>query len=443
MSPSSPAGPAVPADALPGTAADADGFTPADGLLRFATAGAVDDGKSTLIGRLLHDSKSLLADQVEALEQASAERGDDVLDLAMLTDGLRAEREQGITIDVAHRYFETARRAFIIADTPGHAQYTRNMVTGASTADLAIVLVDARHGLTEQSRRHAVLAGLLRVPEVVLAVNKMDLVDYDEQVFRDVAAEFAEFVGHGCTAIPLSALHGDNVVERSAAMPWYEGPALLEHLEQVRIADDNSTMDFRMPVQCVIRAPERDYRGYAGQISGGSVAAGDEVLHLPSGMRSRVSSVDTADGALVSAQAPLSISLRLADDIDVGRGDLLCAAANAPEPADELSATVCWMTAAAPLRPGTRLLFKHTTRTVKAVVTEVRHRLDVTTLSREPAPELGLNDIGEVGLRLAQPIFCDPYERNRLTGGGVLIDETTHATAGAVLITEANPGTRS
>jgi sulfate adenylyltransferase large subunit len=414
-------------------------FAPADSLLRFATAGAVDDGKSTLIGRLLHDSKSLLADQLEQLEVASKERGDEQLDLAMLTDGLRAEREQGITIDVAHRYFETARRAFIIADTPGHAQYTRNMVTGASTADLAIVLVDARNGLTEQSRRHAVLAGLLRVPQLVLAVNKMDLVDYDESVFRAITVEFAAFTERlnlrEVTAIPISALRGDNVVDRSAAMPWYEGPSLLEHLEQVEVVDETGL--FRLPVQYAIRAQEQDYRGYAGQIAGGSIAPGEEVLHLPSGMRSRVVAVDTADGELERGQAPQSVALRLAENIDVGRGDLLCAVDQPPVAAEELTASVCWMSPKARLTPGTRLLLKHTTRVVKAIVTEVRERLDVTTLERGPAESLELNDIGEITVRLAQPVFCDPYERNRFTGGAVLIDESSHATVGAVLITDA------
>ena len=415
-------------------------FAPADSLLRFATAGAVDDGKSTLIGRLLHDSRSLLADQLEQLEVASKERGDEQLDLAMLTDGLRAEREQGITIDVAHRYFETARRAFIIADTPGHAQYTRNMVTGASTADLAIVLVDARNGLTEQSRRHAVLAGLLRVPRLVLAVNKMDLVGYDESVFHALTAEFAAFTARldlqDVTAIPISALRGDNVVDRSATMPWYEGPSLLEHLEQVEVTDETGL--FRLPVQYAIRAQDEDYRGYAGQIAGGSIAPGEEVLHLPSGMRSRVVAVDTADGELERGRAPQSVALRLAEDIDVGRGDVLCAVEQPLAAAEELTATVCWMSPKSALTPGTRLLLKHTTRVVKAIVTEVRGRLDVTTLERGPAESLELNGIGEVAVRLAQPVFCDPYERNRFTGGAVLVDESSHATVGAVLIREAH-----
>ncbi|MER7016197.1 GTP-binding protein [Saccharopolyspora sp. NPDC000359] len=414
-------------------------FSPADSLLRFATAGAVDDGKSTLIGRLLHDSQSLLADQLEQLQLASVERGDEQLDLAMLTDGLRAEREQGITIDVAHRYFETARRAFIIADTPGHAQYTRNMVTGASTADLAIVLVDARSGLTEQSRRHAVLAGLLRVPRLVLAVNKMDLVGFAEPVFRAITEEFAAFAARldlrEVTAIPISALRGDNVVHRSEAMPWYDGPSLLEHLESVEVTEEGSTGGFRLPVQGTIRA--QDYRGCAGQIASGALAPGEEVLHLPSGMRSRVVAVDFAHRELDRARAPQSVAVRLADDIDVGRGDMLCAPGNAPVAAEEITAAVCWMSARSALEPGTRLLLKHTTRTVKAVVAEVRDRLEVTTLERGPADRLELNEIGEVVLRLAQPVFCDAYADNRSTGGAVLIDEATHATVGAVLITDA------
>lgn len=418
-------------------AAPAEVFSPAEELLRFATAGAVDDGKSTLIGRLLHDSRSLLADQLEALELASRERGDEEIDLAMVTDGLRAEREQGITIDVAHRYFETAQRAFIIADTPGHAQYTRNMVTGASMADLTIVLVDARNGLTEQSRRHAILSRLLRVPRLVLAVNKMDLVGYGQAVFERIVEEFQRDLGHeGVTAIPLSALRGDNVVDRSAAMPWYEGPVLLEHLEEVRAVPEEAG-GFRLPVQYVVRSPKGGYRGYAGQIAGGAVAEGDPVLHLPSGLRTRVVSIDAADGARDVAPAPLSVTVRLADQLDVGRGDLLCSPVDAPVPVARLEATVCWMTGKPVLRNGTRLLLKHTTRTVRAVVSEVRHRLDVTTSRQEPAAELGLNDIGVVVLDLDAPLFCDPYDRNRLTGGVVLIDGTTNTTAGAVMIDRA------
>ncbi|CAM02805.1 bifunctional enzyme CysN/CysC/sulfate adenylyltransferase subunit 1 [Saccharopolyspora erythraea NRRL 2338] len=413
---------------------------PASGLLRFATAGAVDDGKSTLIGRLLHDSRSLLADQLDAVRQASLERGDEHLDLAMLTDGLRAEREQGITIDVAHRYFETARRAFIIADTPGHAQYTRNMVTGASTADLAIVLADARHGLTGQSHRHAVLAGLLRVRHVVLAVNKMDLVGYDRSVFDRIAADFgdrAERIGLGAvTAIPIAALHGDNVVDPSPAMPWYEGPTLLEHLETVATTTGDGA-PLRLPVQYVIRAAD-GYTGCAGQLAAGVAVEGQEVLHLPSGTRTRIAALDSPDGPVRRAGAPLSVTVRLADDIDVRRGDLLCAVDSPPVAADRVDATVCWMSAGRPLEAGSRLLLKHTTKTVGATATAVHHRLDVTTLRREPADELALNDIGGVGLRLDEPVHCDPYARNRFTGGGVLIDESTNATVAAVMIDRAS-----
>ncbi|GAA2794326.1 sulfate adenylyltransferase subunit 1 [Saccharopolyspora taberi] len=407
-------------------------------LLRFATAGAVDDGKSTLIGRLLHDSKSLLADQLEAVRLASEERGDEHLDLAMLTDGLRAEREQGITIDVAHRYFETGRRAFIIADTPGHAQYTRNMVTGASTADLAIVLADARNGLTEQSHRHAVLAGLLRVPHVVLAVNKMDLVDYDRAVFDRIAEDFAaRAAGIGLaevTAIPISALHGDNVVDRSAATPWYEGPALLEHLESVPARDDADGA-LRFPVQYLIRTD--GFEGCAGQLAAGSVSAGEQVRHLPSGRITTVAAVETPDGPADRVAAPLSITLVPGDDLPVRRGDLFCAVGSEPVRAAEIEATVCWMDARKALRPNARLLLKHTTRTVGATVTELHHRLDVMTLRSEPAAELALNDIGGIALRLDEPVFCDPYEHNRLTGGGVLVDESTNATVAAVMIDRA------
>ena len=413
------------------------GMEAAGDLLRFATAGAVDDGKSTLIGRLLHDSKSLLRDQWEAVELASRERGDATADLALLTDGLRAEREQGITIDVAHRYFETPARAFILADTPGHAEYTRNMVTGASNADLAVVLVDARHGLTEQSRRHAVVAGLLRVSSVVLAVNKMDLVGYDRSVFDQISRDFTEFVPSvpigEVTSIPVSALFGDNVVFRSRAMPWYDGPTLLEHLEKVPVASQHVTGALRFPVQYVLRA--HGERHYAGQVAGGVVADGAEILHLPSGRTTRVAGVHTLDGPLSEAGSPLSITVRTSDQISAGRGDMLCDAAEPPTATREFDATGCWLATETPLRPGSRLLFKHTTRTTRAVVTALNHRLDVTTLAREGASELRLNDIGSIRVKLADPVFCDEYARNRNTGGGLLIDETSHATAGAVMIT--------
>jgi bifunctional enzyme CysN/CysC len=417
-------------------------------MLRLATAGSVDDGKSTLIGRLLFDSKAIFSDQLAAVERTSRERGEDYTNLALLTDGLRAEREQGITIDVAYRYFATPRRKFIIADTPGHIQYTRNMVTGASTADLAVVLVDARNGLTEQSRRHAFLATLLRVPHLVLAVNKMDLVDYDAAVFERIAEEFGAFAAKleigDLTFIPISALHGDNVVQRSASMPWYDGPSLLHHLEHVHIASDRNLIDVRFPVQYVLRPQQatdpllHDYRGYAGQVAGGVLKPGDEVTHLPSGLTTRIERIDTPEGAVTEAFPPMSVTLLLADDLDISRGDMLCRPHNQPPAAQDVEAMVCWMSDSRPLAPRSRLVVKHTTRTVKAIVRDLHYRLDVNTLHRdESAGQLGLNEIGRVSLRLTQPVFCDPYARNRLTGGLILIDEATNATVGAAVITDA------
>jgi bifunctional enzyme CysN/CysC len=399
-------------------------------LLRFATAGSVDDGKSTLIGRLLYDSKSIFEDQLEAVERTSRDRGEETTNLALLTDGLRAEREQGITIDVAYRYFATPRRKFIIADTPGHIQYTRNMVTGASTADLAVILVDARNGLTEQSRRHAFLTTLLRVPHLVLAVNKMDLVDYSRKVFDEICAEFSRFATKleigDLTFIPISALDGDNVVERSANMPWYDGPS-------------------RFPVQYVIRPhkstdPElHDYRGYAGQVAGGVLKPGDEVLHLPSGFRTQVKGIEVAGRPVTEAFPPMSVTLLLDDDVDISRGDLICRPNNRPAAAQDVEGMVCWMTADKPLTPRSRLIVKHTTRTVKGIVTDLHYRIDVNTLHRdETATQLGLNEIGRIRLRLTQPVFADPYARNRQTGGLILIDEATNATVGTVMITEAH-----
>jgi sulfate adenylyltransferase large subunit len=418
-------------------------------ILRFATAGSVDDGKSTLIGRLLYDSKSIFADQLEAVERTSRDRGEDYTNLALLTDGLRAEREQGITIDVAYRYFATPRRKFIIADTPGHIQYTRNMVTGASTADLAIVLVDARNGLTEQSRRHAFLATLLHVPHMVLAVNKMDLVDYSDEVFERICEEFSAFAARldigDLTFIPISALHGDNVVDRSANMPWYDGPSLLHHLEHVHIASDRNMIDVRFPVQYVIRphaatdAELHDYRGYAGQVAGGVLKPGDEVLHLPSGFSTRVRRIESAGTQVPEAFAPMSVTLLLDDDVDISRGDMICRPNNRPAVAQDIEAMVCWMSSEAVLARRSRLVVKHTSRTVKAIVTDLHYRIDVNTLHRdESAAQLGLNEIGRVRLRLTQPIFCDPYARNRTTGGLILIDETTNATVGAAMITDAS-----
>jgi bifunctional enzyme CysN/CysC len=417
-------------------------------ILRFATAGSVDDGKSTLIGRLLFDSKSIFEDQLASVERTSRDRGENYTNLALLTDGLRAEREQGITIDVAYRYFATPKRKFIIADTPGHIQYTRNMVTGASTADLAIVLVDARNGLTEQSRRHAFLTTLLRVPHLVLAVNKMDLVDYRADAFERIADEFSAFATKleigDLTFIPISALHGDNVVDRSPNMPWHNGPSLLHHLEHVHIASDRNLIDVRFPVQYVIRPHQatdkalHDYRGYAGQVAGGVLKQGDEVMHLPSGLTTTVQRIDTASGPVDEAYPPMSVTLLLADDLDISRGDMICRPHNQPSASQDIEAMVCWMSDVRPLATGSRLVVKHTTRTVKALVRDLQYRLDVNTLHRdENADRLGLNDIGRVSLRTTQPIFHDPYGRNRQTGGLILIDEGTNATVGAGMITEA------
>ena len=407
-------------------------------LLRFATAGSVDDGKSTLIGRLLLDSKSIFEDQLEAVEATSASKGYDYTDLALLTDGLRSEREQGITIDVAYRYFATPNRKFIIADTPGHVQYTRNMVTGASTADLAIALVDVRNGATEQSRRHASIASLLGVPHLVVAVNKMDLVGYDEETFDGVVREFSDFA-RGLRAgdvayVPISAKHGDNVVARSPNMPWYGHVPLLEHLETVPIADDRNLDDARFPVQWVIRDAETGYRGYAGQVAGGILRAGDEVLVLPSRRRTRIARIDTYDGALDEAVAGMSVTLLLEDELDVSRGDLICRPADAPPLARELLATVCWMTDA-PLRTGARLAIKQTSHDARAIVDEVVDRVDVHTLAPDPgAAELGLNDIGRVRLRTSRPLAGDPYARNRATGSFILVDESTNDTVAAAMI---------
>jgi len=407
-------------------------------MLRFATAGSVDDGKSTLIGRLLYDSKSIFEDQLESVEATSRDRGDEYADLSLLTDGLRAEREQGITIDVAYRYFATPQRKFIIADTPGHAQYTRNMVTGASTADLAIVLVDARKGVLEQSRRHATIASLLRVPHIVLAVNKMDLVDWSQEVFESIRNEFFAFASKlnitDMTAIPMSALVGDNVVNRSENMPWYEGSPLMHHLENVYIASDRNLQDVRFPVQYVIRLQQsahRDYRGYAGQVASGVMKIGDEVLVLPSGLSSKIVGIDTADGPVDEAFPPMSVTVRLADDIDVSRGDVICRKGNHPEVSQDIDAMVCWMDDV-PLAVGQKLSIHHTTRAARSVVKEVVYELDVNTLHRtNSGGELSLNSIGRVKLRTTTPLVADDYARNRITGGFVIIDETSNRTVGA------------
>jgi bifunctional enzyme CysN/CysC len=414
-------------------------------LLRFATAGSVDDGKSTLIGRLLYDSKAIFTDQLEAVQATSAARGDEYTNLALLTDGLRAEREQGITIDVAYRYFATPRRKFIIADTPGHIQYTRNMVTGASTADLALILVDARKGLVEQSRRHAFLCSLLRVPHMVLCVNKMDLVDYSQEVFEKIADEFSCFAmkleAPDLTIVPISALHGDNIVSRSDNMPWYDGPSLLHHLEHVHIASDRNLVDVRFPVQFVIRPQStvvQDYRGYAGQVASGVMKPGDEVMVLPSGFTTRIVGIDTADGPVDVAYPPMSVTIRLADELDVSRGDLICRPNNQPAVAQDIEAMVCWMDETRPMAVGGRYAIKHTTRAARAVVRDLHYRLDVNTLHRdETASGLSLNEIGRVKLRTTVPLLADDYRRNRTTGGFIVIDETTNRTVGAGMIVDA------
>ena len=416
-------------------------------LLRFATAGSVDDGKSTLIGRLLFDSKQVFEDQLEAVERSSLARGDEYVNLALLTDGLRAEREQGITIDVAYRYFATPKRKFIIADTPGHTQHTRNMVTGCSTSDLVVLLVDARVGPTEQTRRHATVASLLGIRHLVLCINKMDLVEYSKVRFEEIRREFDDFATrlevHDLTCIPMSALNGDNVVDRSLEMTWYAGPSLLHHLEEVHISSDRNLIDLRFPVQRVIRpissSDLHDYRGYAGQVASGVLQVGDDVVVLPSGFATRVEAIETADGPLEEAFPPQSVVVRLADELDITRGDMLCRPHNHPSVSQDLSAMVCWM-AEAPLRPGARLAIKHTTRWSRVQVRDIQYRLDVNTLHRErTASELELNDIGRVDLRAQIPLLFDEYRLNRATGCFILVDEATNATVGGgLLLREGN-----
>jgi sulfate adenylyltransferase large subunit len=413
-------------------------------LLRIATAGSVDDGKSTLIGRLLYDSKQVLVDQLEHVVQVSERRGDGYVNLALLTDGLRAEREQGITIDVAYRYFQTARRKFIIADTPGHEQYTRNMVTGASTADLSVVLVDARKGVSRQTRRHAYIAALLRIPHLVVCVNKMDLVDYDEAVFDNIVDDLTSWAARldipDISFIPISALQGDNVVDRSQNMDWYGGGPLLYHLEHVVIAPDRNLADVRFPVQHVIRPmsdEHHDYRGYAGQVAGGVLRPGDDVVVLPGGQHTSIEAIDTFDGPRDAAFPTMSVTVRLSDHLDVSRGDMIVGPEDQPIVGRELDAMVCWMSQA-PLRPGARYALRHTTRDARVIIDELECRVDVDTLEHEPAAELDLNAIGRVRLRASTPLMVDRYRRNRTTGSFILIDEATNDTVGAGMILAAS-----
>ncbi|MEE6175700.1 adenylyl-sulfate kinase [Mycobacterium sp. 050134] len=411
-------------------------------LLRLATAGSVDDGKSTLIGRLLYDSKAVMEDQWAAVERTSKERGHDYTDLALVTDGLRAEREQGITIDVAYRYFATPKRKFIIADTPGHIQYTRNMVTGASTAQLVIVLVDARHGLLEQSRRHAFLASLLGIRHIVLAVNKMDLIGWDKEKFDAIRDEFHAFAArldvHDVATIPISALHGDNVVSKSDQTPWYEGPSLLSHLEEVYIAGDRNLVDVRFPVQYVIRPhtlEHQDHRSYAGTMASGVMRPGDEVVVLPVGKTTRITAIEGPNGPVDEAFPPMAVSISLADHIDISRGDMIARTNNQPRVAQDFDATVCWMADGAALEPGRDYLIKHTTRTTRARVTGLDYRLDVNTLHRDKtATALQLNELGRISLRTQVPLLLDEYTRNASTGSFILIDPNTNGTVAAGMV---------
>jgi len=410
-------------------------------LLRFTTAGSVDDGKSTLIGRLLYDSKTIFEDQLAMVEQASKRKGLDHIDLSLLTDGLRSEREQGITIDVAYRYFATPKRKFIIADTPGHIQYTRNMVTGASTANLALVLIDARKGVVEQTCRHSFIASLLRIPHLIVCVNKMDLVDYDQEAYDKIVDQYRAFASkldvQDIHFVPISALHGDNVVNRSEKMNWYQGSTLLNLLETVHIASDHNHIDCRMPVQYVIRPHSdefHDYRGYAGRIAGGVFKPGDDVVVLPSGFQSKIKSIDTLDGEIQEAFAPMSVSITLQDDIDVSRGDMIARPNNQPTTTQEIELMLCWL-GNAPLSPSGKYILRHTSNEVRALVKEVRYKVDINTLHRnEEDLEIKMNDIARVKLRLSKPIFVDSYSKNRITGSIILIDEATNNTVASGMI---------
>ena len=410
-------------------------------LLRFSTAGSVDDGKSTLIGRLLYDTKSIFEDQLEAIQKTSDRRGAGYLDLSLLTDGLKAEREQGITIDVAYRYFATPRRKFILADTPGHVQYTRNMVTGASTVNLAIILVDARHGVVEQTRRHSFIASLLQIKHLIVCVNKMDLVDYSEEVFERVREEYEAFSSKldvpDIRYLPISALAGDNVVDKSVNMPWYQGATLLYTLEHVHVGNDLNYVDSRFPVQYVIR-PQRDdyhdYRGYAGRVAGGVFKPGDDIVVLPAGFTSKIRSIDTYEGSVTEAYPPMSVTITLEDDIDISRGDMIVKPNNQPEVTQDLEVMLCWLNDK-PLNPKGRYTLRHTSRETRCVVKDIRYKVDINTLHRMDGDvQMGLNDIGRVLLRTSAPVMCDAYTRNRSTGAIVLVDEFTHETVAAGMI---------
>ncbi len=411
-------------------------------LLRFSTAGSVDDGKSTLIGRLLYDSKSIFEDQLEAMEESSRRRGDENVNLALLTDGLKAEREQGITIDVAYRYFATPKRKFIIADTPGHIQYTRNMVTGASTANLAIILIDARKGVIEQTKRHSFIANLLRIQHLVVAVNKMDLVDYSEEVYNNIIQDFRDFASRldnivEITAIPISALNGDNVVDKSENMPWYQGPTFLYHLENVYVGGEENHIDARFPVQWVIRPMSdewHDFRGYAGRVAGGVFKPGDEVTVLPSGFTTRIKAIHSPDGDLQEAFAPQSVCLTLTEEIDISRGDTLVKSNNPPTVAQDIEAMICWFSNK-PMPPKAKLVIRHTTQETKAIIQEVKYHVDINTLHKiEGVTGFTMNDIGRISLRTAVPLIHDSYRRNRITGSFILIDPGTNETVAAGMI---------
>ena len=410
-------------------------------LLRFTTAGSVDDGKSTLIGRLLYDSKAIFEDQMELLEETSRQRGEEGVNLALLTDGLRSEREQGITIDVAYRYFATPKRKFIIADTPGHIQYTRNMVTGASTANLALLLVDARHGIIEQTKRHAFIASLLQIPHIAVCVNKMDLVDYSQEAFEKIKADFEDFASKleikDVRFIPISALNGDNVVDRSENMDWYEGSTLMHLLENIHIGSDQNHVDCRFPVQFVVRPQSKehpDYRGYAGRIEGGVFKPGDDVTVLPSGFTSKIKSIDTFDGEVAEAFSPMSVCMTLTDNIDISRGDMLVRENNKPTIEQDIDVMICWMNEKKMIPKG-KYTIRHTSQTARCIIKEVKYKMDINTLHRmEDEKEIGLNDIGRITIRTTKPLFFDSYRRNRNTGSIILVDEATNETVAAGMV---------